>query len=200
MQSRANITSSLKRGCANSLNDILTPTSHFASGNGELLESRIALYSAIENIVTTHDELFKSIAFPEAALSHSAKEVRHYASALRSGYQSVLKNRPLTNAQILEIQATIEGNSAGFRKLPGTVLKDPKGRTVYTPPQDHARVVDLMRDLESFINEDDRFDADPLVKMAIIHHQFESIHPFCDGNGAISPVNPRDRLLPGDTS
>jgi Fic family protein len=139
--------------------------------------------SAIENIVTTHDELFKSTAFPEAALSLSAKEVRHYASALRSGYQSVLKNRLLTNTQILEIQATIEGNSAGFRKLPGTVLKDQKGRTIYTPPQDHARVVDLMGDLETFINEDERFDVDPLVKMAIIHHQFESIHPFYDGNG-----------------
>jgi len=139
--------------------------------------------SAIENIVTTHDELFKSTAFPEAALSQSAKEVRHYATALRSGYQSVLKSRLLKNTQILEIQATVEGNSAGFRKLPGTVLKDPEGRTVYTPPQDHGHVVDLMRDLESFINDDDRFDVDPLVKMAIIHHQFESIHPFYDGNG-----------------
>lgn len=139
--------------------------------------------SAIENIVTTHDELFKSVAFPEAALSVAAKEVRDYANALRLGVRSVGEKGLLTNAHIIEIQGAIEGNTAGFRKLPGTVLKNPAGETVYTPPQDPSQVVSLMSDLESFINDDERFDADPLVKMAIIHHQFESIHPFYDGNG-----------------
>lgn len=139
--------------------------------------------SAIENIITTHDELFKSTIFPDSALSLSAKQVRHYAAALRSGHESVVRNGLLTNAQILEIQSTIEGNSAGFRKLPGTVLKNPAGKIIYTPPQDHGQVLDLMTDLEDFINADDRFDVDPLVKMTIIHHQFESIHPFYDGNG-----------------
>lgn len=138
--------------------------------------------SAIERIVTTHDELFKVVAFPDAALSLAAKEVRNYIDALRHG-QHLIGTGLLTNAHIIQVQGKIEGNSAGFRKLPGTVLKDSTGRTVHTPPQDHARVLDLMRDLESFINDDDRFDADPLVKMAIIHHQFESIHPFYDGNG-----------------
>ncbi len=139
--------------------------------------------SAIENIVTTHDELFKSAAFPDAAISVAANEVRHYIDALRQGQHLLAKAGLLTNGHIIKIQGTIERNTAGFRKLPGTVLKDPAGRTVYTPPQNHAQVVELMRDLESFINDDGRFDADPLVKMAIIHHQFESIHPFYDGNG-----------------
>lgn len=139
--------------------------------------------SAIENIVTSHDELFKSDAFPDAALSVAAKEVRHYTLALRTGYDRVFARQLLTNAHIVEIQRTIEQNDAGFRKLPGTVLKDGAGRTVYTPPQDAPRVLELMRDLEAFINDETRFDADPLVKMAIIHHQFESIHPFYDGNG-----------------
>lgn len=139
--------------------------------------------SAIENIVTTHDELFKVTAFPDAALGTAAKEVRHYVNALRKGHAHVKKRRLLTNAHIIDVQGAIEGNSAGFRKLPGTELKDGAGRTVYVPPQDPARIVALMSDLEAFINDDERFDADPLVKMAIIHHKFESIHPFYDGNG-----------------
>lgn len=144
--------------------------------------------SAIENIVTTHDEMFKSVAFPKAAHSLAAKEVRHYAEALRTGHLRVMDTGLLTNAHILEIQSVIEGNNAGFRKVPGTVLKDGEGRTVYTPPQDAMEVGRLMRDLESFINDDDRFAADPLVKMAVIHHQFESIHPFYDGNGRTGRV------------
>lgn len=139
--------------------------------------------SAIENIVTTHDELFKSAVFPEASLSVAAKEVRSYVEALRLGHEMVAKTGLLKNSQILDVQATIERNNAGFRKLPGTVLKNSAGKTVYTPPQDPQEILDLMRDLESFINNDFRFDADPLVKMAIVHHQFESIHPFYDGNG-----------------
>ncbi len=140
--------------------------------------------SAIENIITTHDELFKSVAFPDSSLSLAAKEVRDYVDALRAGHASVVESRLLRNSQIVDVQALIERNSAGFRKLPGTVLKNPSsGKVVYTPPQGHAEIVELMKDLESFINDDDRFDVDPLVKMAIVHHQFESIHPFYDGNG-----------------
>jgi Fic family protein len=139
--------------------------------------------SAIENIVTTHDELFKSATFPDAALGRAAKEVRSYNIALRTGFERVRSTALLTNNHVLEIQAAIESNDAGFRRQSGTVLKDSAGRTVYTPPQDPAEVLELMRDLELFINDDSRFDADALVKMAIIHHQFESIHPFYDGNG-----------------
>ena len=84
---------------------------------------------------------------------------------------------------MLAIQSELERNSAGFRKLPGTVLKNPAGEAVYLPPQDANTVLRLMGDLERFINAGEGFDADPLVKMALIHHQFESIHPFYDGNG-----------------
>ncbi len=139
--------------------------------------------SAIENIVTSHDDLFRSDAFPESMHGLAAKEVRDYATALRTGFERVRKTGLLTNAHILEIQATLERNRAGFRKLPGTTLKDASGRVVYTPPQDANEVLRLMGDLESFINEPHRLDVDPLVRMAIIHHQFESIHPFYDGNG-----------------
>ncbi len=138
--------------------------------------------SAIENIVTTHDELFRNAAFPDSA-GPAAKEVAHYREALRVGFSAVRDTGLLTTNHVLHIQSELERNSAGFRKLPGTALKSSDGRIVYTPPQDPASIVALMRDLERFINEDDRFAADPLIKMALIHHQFESIHPFYDGNG-----------------
>lgn len=139
--------------------------------------------SAIENIVTTHDELFKGDALPEDFTNAAAKEVLRYRQALRVGFELVRRSGLLTVNHILEIQSGLEQNSAGLRKLPGTALKDGAGRTVYTPPQEPEAVVALMRDLERFINDDAIFDADPLIKMALIHHQFESIHPFYDGNG-----------------
>ena len=139
--------------------------------------------SAIENIVTTHDELFRDAAFPDEAVNPAAKEVRRYSRALRVGFESVRASGLLTIKNILEIQEELEKNDAGFRKLPGTALKDQSGRTVYTPPQDHATIVTLMADLERFINDETLFAADPLIRMALIHHQFESIHPFYDGNG-----------------
>lgn len=139
--------------------------------------------SAIENIVTTHDDLFRDDAFPESGDNLAAKEVLRYRQALRIGFAGVCKSGLLTTNQIIEIQAELERNNAGLRCLPGTTLKDGRGRVVYTPPQSAIEVVELMRDLEQFINDDQCFDADPLVKMALIHHQFESIHPFYDGNG-----------------
>ncbi|MEO6446946.1 MAG: Fic/DOC family N-terminal domain-containing protein, partial [Gemmatimonadaceae bacterium] len=139
--------------------------------------------SAIENIITSHDDLFRSDAFPDLAHSPAAKEVRDYARALRIGYKRVREAGLLTNAHIVEMQAELERNHAGFRKLPGTTLRDASGLVVYTPPQSAQQVEELMADLQSFINDDRRFDVDPLVKMAIVHHQFESIHPFYNGNG-----------------
>jgi Fic family protein len=139
--------------------------------------------SAIENIVTTHDELFRSATYPDLFASPAAKEVRHYVQALRVGFALVGQTGLLTANHMLAIQAELEQNNAGFRKLPGTALKDGGGRTVYTPPQNPKEIVALMNDLERFINDDDAFDADPLIKMALVHHQFESIHPFYDGNG-----------------
>lgn len=139
--------------------------------------------SEIENIVTTHDELFKDEVLPETFANQAAKEVLRYRQALRVGFELVRQSGLLTSNNIIKIQGELERNNAGFRKLPGTALKDGSGRTVYTPPQDPEEIKSLMRDLERFINEPDLFDADPLIKMALIHHQFESIHPFYDGNG-----------------
>jgi len=139
--------------------------------------------SAIENIVTTHDELFRSATYPDLFASPAAKEVRHYVQALGVGWGLVQKSGLLTANHMVEIQAELEHNTAGYRKLPGTALKNNAGAVVYTPPQDPAQIIELMRDLERFINDDAAFDADPLIKMALIHHQFESIHPFYDGNG-----------------
>lgn len=140
--------------------------------------------SAIENIITTHDELFQEELFADVASNAGAKEVRKYAVALKKGFELVQKTKLLTNAHILTIQAELEGNRAGFRKLPGTALKNQQtGETVYTPPQNPEVIVRLMSNLEQFINDDAMSPLDPLVKMAVIHYQFESIHPFYDGNG-----------------
>lgn len=140
--------------------------------------------SAIENIITTHDELYKSDVSTKQFSSYAAKEVYNYAMALRNGYENVKKSSLLINNNILEIQRTLEESGAGFRKLPGTMLKnDQTGKVVYTPPQEEKQILALMHNLEQFINDDSLCDWDPLTKMAVIHHQFESIHPFYDGNG-----------------
>ena len=139
--------------------------------------------SEIENIVTTHDDLFKEDVLPEASQNLAAKEVQRYRQALLLGYDRVMHTGLITANHIIEIQAELEQNNAGFRKLPGTALKNGAGQTVYTPPQDPAQIIELMRDLERFINDAETFDVDPLIKMALMHHQFESIHPFYDGNG-----------------
>ena len=140
--------------------------------------------SAIENIITTHDDIYKAELNLNGFKSLNAKEVQNYISALKKGFALISKNKLLTNNDIIAIQAELEKNTAGFRKVPGTALKNATtGETVYTPPQEYTAIVDLMKKLEQFINDDTISDFDPLVKMAIIHYQFESIHPFYDGNG-----------------
>ncbi len=147
-----------------------------------LLEAKDS--SAIENIITTHDELYKESLFADFYQNPRAKEVQNYSRALRSGYEKLLQNKLLTNRQILDIQEEIEANRAGFRKLPGTALvNDKTGLTIYTPPDNPDEIVRLMTNLERFINDDSLSSLDPLIKMAIVHYQFESIHPFYDGNG-----------------
>lgn len=156
--------------------------------NESILIQTLALQEAkdsseIENIITTHDDLFKAQLADESA-SPAAKEVARYVAALLAGFDSVRKKHLLTVNQILEIQQILEQNHAGFRKLPGTALRNlATGEIVYTPPQDYNRIVELMTDLERFICDPARLVVDPLVKMAILHYQFESIHPFYDGNG-----------------
>lgn len=140
--------------------------------------------SAIENIITTYDELFQGDYLKKEFKSIASKEVHNYAEALRWGFETVRQKGILTNNHIIRMQATLEENDAGFRELPGTELKNEQtGEIVYTPPQTHDEVVAFMSNLEQFINDNDLSDWDPLVKMAIVHHQFESIHPFYDGNG-----------------
>ncbi len=140
--------------------------------------------SEIENIITTHDEMYKAELLSSQVTSSSAKEVQRYSQALLKGYQLVAQDQLLTCKHIIEIQKQLEGNEAGFRKLPGTELKNERTKeVVYKPPQSHQVIIRLMSNLENYINDDRISDVDPLVKMAIIHYQFESIHPFYDGNG-----------------
>ncbi len=138
--------------------------------------------SEIENIITTHDELFKAMA-QSSYNSPSAKDVVNYRTALWHGYELVKEKRMLTTNMIIEIQGYIEKNKSGIRKLPGTVLKnETTGEIVYTPPSGEHEILSLMSNLERYINED--YDnVDVLIKLAIIHYQFECIHPFYDGNG-----------------
>jgi len=145
--------------------------------------------SAIENIITTHDELFKSDHIAQQFSSLAAKEVFNYANALQDGFQQVKQHGLLTNNDIIKIQAAIEQNNAGFRTQAGTTLKNEQtGEVIYSPPQHNDEIVELMSNLEQFINNDDCCEWDDLVKMAVIHHQFESIHPFYDGNGRAGRV------------
>lgn len=138
--------------------------------------------SEIEAIITTHDDLFRAGLIDET--SPATKEVRRYAQVLRLGFESVLQTGLIRDSDIRDINRGLTLNEAGYRRLPGTALKnDQTGEVVYTPPQDATEIRGLMANLVEYINDPNFSDLDPLVKMAIIHHQFESIHPFYDGNG-----------------
>lgn len=140
--------------------------------------------SEIENIVTTNDDLYKAeLNLKDTIINASTKEVLNYRQALRIGFAEVRKTKLLTLNDIKKIQQELETNNAGFRSMPGTKLKNAKDETVYTPPQDKQEIERLMDNLEKYINLNEIQDIDPLIKMAVIHHQFESIHPFYDGNG-----------------
>ena len=141
--------------------------------------------SAVENIVTTQDDLYRAGLDANFTLIGAAtKEVLFYREAINEGFKLVRNKNILALNDIKRIQEVLEQNSAGFRTTPGTQLKrSSDGAVIYTPPQDGQRIVELMSNLDQFINDDELCPIDPLVKMAIIHHQFESIHPFYDGNG-----------------
>ena len=139
--------------------------------------------SAVENIVTTQDDLYKAgLDVKDEIINASTKEVLNYREAILHGFKLVKQNGILTLNMIKEIQASLMNTRAGFRNVPGTKLKRNDGVVVYIPPQDINEIVSLMTNLEQFINTHND-DLDPLIKLAIIHHQFESIHPFFDGNG-----------------
>ena len=141
--------------------------------------------SAVENIVTTQDDLYRAGLDANFTLIGAAtKEVLFYREAINEGFKLVRNKNILALNDIKRIQEVLEQNSAGFRTTPGTQLKrSSDGAVIYTPPQDGQRIVELMSNLEQFINDDELCPIDPLVKMTSIHHPFESIHPFYDGNG-----------------
>ncbi|WP_263082022.1 Fic family protein [Endozoicomonas sp. Mp262] len=157
--------------------------------NEAILVSTLALQEAkdsseVENIVTTHDELFRDDNIAGSTYSLGAKEVKSYVAALNLGFKTVKATGLLRLQDILDMQQALEENRAGFRKLPGTELKNMHtGEVIYTPPQTPEIVESLMANLVTYINDSNLSDNDPLVKMAVIHFQFESIHPFYDGNG-----------------
>ena len=138
--------------------------------------------SAIENIVTTHDSIYKVLTesgFKEEA----AKEVVDYRSAIWRGYEIIKEKGFISTNVLVELQSMIEPNKTGIRKTPGTNLVNSKtGEIIYTPPQAESEIRDLLKNLEDYINNNGD-EVDPLIKMALIHYQFETIHPFYDGNG-----------------
>ena len=146
--------------------------------------------SEIENIVTTQDELFQGDLFPDGLQSASAKEVALYRDALKLGYRNLLQSDGLiTNNTLIKMFQLLTGRDDGFRTMSGVALKnDRTGDIVYVPPQEAGQIITCMTDLERFINDDEACHLDALIKMAIIHHQFESIHPFPDGNGRIGRI------------
>jgi len=140
--------------------------------------------SAIENIITTHDELFRFDESKAENISQAAKEVENYRDALRQSYIRTKRNRLIRVNDILRIQEIIEPNKPGIRKIPGIVIGNATTKEViYTPPQHPDEINDLLDNLVSYINDESLSGLDPLIKMAVVHHQFESIHPFYDGNG-----------------
>ena len=155
--------------------------------NEEILINTLSLQEAkssseIENIVTTHDDLYKQNIMIETQ-NPASKEVVNYAKGLKMGFYIVRNEKLLLNRNLMKIQEQLEQNKAGFRTQAGTKLVNAQKEVVYTPPQDKNEILNLMDNLEKFINDPDFSPLDPLTKMAIIHYQFESIHPFYDGNG-----------------
>ncbi|MFT5250539.1 MAG: Fic family protein [bacterium] len=155
--------------------------------NSQILLDTLTLQEAkdsneIENIVTTDDEMYQA-SIDETIASVTAKEALNYSSAIKLGLDVVRNRGLLTINDIKQIQEIISPNHP-IRKIPGTVLKNPKTQeVVYTPPQHYAEIKSLFDNLERYINAPEFHDADALIKMPIIHFQFESIHPFFDGNG-----------------
>ena len=153
-----------------------------------LLSLQEAQYSSeIENIITTTDDLYISKVH-DKIINKNIKEVRNYEKALLFGFNTVKEKKLLTNRTIIKIQQILTETTKEFRTQAGTNLKDNYDNVIYTPPQRKEEITSLMENLEKFINENDLSDIDPLIKMAIIHHQFESIHPFYDGNGRVGRI------------
>jgi Fic family protein len=138
--------------------------------------------SEIENIVTTNDALFKAMTAEKGAVDAATKEVLRYREAIWAGYAALQERQLLTTNLFVTIVQTIKANQAGIRRTPGTsVANAVTGEVIYTPPEGESVLRDKLKNVEGFIHADDPMD--PLVKMALLHYQFEAIHPFTDGNG-----------------
>ena len=146
--------------------------------------------SEIENIVTTQDDLFQAELYPGGPGSAAAKEVARYRDALKLGFDRLRQSDGLiTNATLIAMFQLLKQRQGAFRETPGTALRnEASGEVVFVPPQDRNQIVDLMAHLEDYVNGEPRDALDPLIRMALIHHQFESIHPFPDGNGRIGRI------------
>ena len=144
------------------------------------------LSSEIENIVTTNDALFRGFANDGEGADEPTKEVLHYKDALWAGFQWVKDDMPLTTRLFEDLYRVVKQADDGVRRLPGTRLSNPMGETIYTPPDGEAVIRDKLANLERFINEPS--ELDPLVRLAVMHYQFEAIHPFPDGNGRVGRI------------
>lgn len=152
--------------------------------------------SEVENIITTNDELYKSLVADRKVENSATKEVLSYKEALWLGLDS-LKTKPfITTNLCIKIVQCIKQNNASIRNTPGTALTNTQGEVIYTPPGGEQLIREKLANLEKFINEAPALDEgagkisaeqgrtiDPLIKMALMHYQFEAIHPFADGNG-----------------
>lgn len=157
--------------------------------NPQLLLNTIVLQeskesSAIENIVTTQDELYKATLMGDMVKNQSAKEVLQYRQAMYWGLDQLHPDAFITTNLLVGIMQRLRLTQENIRKNPGTKLASPSnGQVVYTPPEGEETIRQKLASLERFINDNELCQLDPLVKMALIHYQFEAIHPFTDGNG-----------------
>ena len=144
-----------------------------------LQEARLS--SEIENVLTTNDLLYEAMASTKNNYDPQTKEVLRYREALWEGYNELKKKDLLTTNLIIKLYQKIKNTNAGIRNTPGTKISNSSGEIIYTPPEGENIIRDKLKNLENFIHDDDKID--PLIKLAVIHYQFEAIHPFTDGNG-----------------
>ncbi|MCW8981887.1 Fic/DOC family N-terminal domain-containing protein [Altibacter sp.] len=157
--------------------------------NQSMLVNAITLQEAkdsseIENIVTTQDSLYKAFTSNISSTDAQTKEVLRYRQALWEGYKD-LNKRPLSTNSFIKIVQTIKENGSSIRNAPGTSITN-NNKTIYTPPEGEALIRNLLKNLEDFLHREN--DIDALIKLAIMHYQFEAIHPFFDGNGRTGRV------------
>lgn len=142
--------------------------------------------SGIENINTTVAEAMKAdVIYEGSELVGAAKEILNYRDALREGYKMLMDNQFLNTNSFIAIQKILEPKKSGVRRIPGTTISNSKTKEViYTPPEGESIILDKLKNFEDYFNDQKDFDnIDPLVRMAVMHYQFEAIHPFPDGNG-----------------